>query len=274
MAFIVEARVVIDSFNQFRMKALRMANVQETLDEKLARVTLHGDSETGCYPVVVYIDEAHEIGALDGFDSAFADLREQEVVGIYLSTTSSINELARPTMMIDSDRNPPGTTHVLRFTELYLDTFSHLHFTGAAANLTLQKVRSICVAASLGRSLYVFMFYKGKLDLTLHHRWSAQLATKEQYPIQLLLDLAAHKLTGTFKDSSMNASGRNALLCCRLLIHHTQNQAGQDLSKTLVASHFGTAFIPQSRSTDLARRLSSRILRQCCCCPENASRLQ
>jgi hypothetical protein len=42
----------------------------------------------------------------------------------------------------------------------------------------------------------------------------------------------------------MTASGRSALLCCRLLIHHTQTQAGRDLSKTLVASHLGTAFIP------------------------------
>jgi hypothetical protein len=160
MTFVVKSSVVIDAFNEFRTKALRMANAKESLERKLSRVTIRDDSVDGCYPIVVYIDEAHEIGSLDGFDSAFADLREQEVVGLTLSTTSSMNDLARPSMMIDSGRNPPGTTHVLPFTELFLDTFAHLHFTGAATDLTLQKIRSIRVAASLGRSLYVLYFIR------------------------------------------------------------------------------------------------------------------
>ena len=41
----------------------------------------------------------------------------------------------------------------------------------------------------------------------------------------------------------MQPSGRSALLCSRLLIHHTQNQAGRDLSKTLVASHLSFAYM-------------------------------
>jgi len=81
------------------------------------------------------------------------------------------------------------------------------------------------------------------LNFTFRSRWSAHLETKNHYPIQQLLDLVANKLTGTFKDSSMQPSGRSALLCSRLLIHHTQNQAGRDLSKTLVASHLSFAYM-------------------------------
>lgn len=157
--FKVEPRFVIKAYNQLKTKVLQMAREKENLDERLAKVTID-DPENGCYPIVIYIDEAHEIGPLDGFDSAFADLNQEEIVGIYLSTTSGINHLAPPPTMINSGRNAPGVTHLLPFTELYLDTFSHRHFEGPSTDFTLEKVRSIGVAASLGRALYVFTFDK------------------------------------------------------------------------------------------------------------------
>jgi hypothetical protein len=157
MIFKVNSRFVKEAYTRLKTKALRMAGEKENLDEMFANVTIGDDSAIGCYPIVVYIDEAHEIGPLDGFDSAFADLQQEEIVGIYLSTTSGINHLAPPPNMIDSGRNAPGVTHLLPFTELYLDTFSHRHFTGASTDLTLEKVRSISVAASIGRALYVFI---------------------------------------------------------------------------------------------------------------------
>jgi len=76
----------------------------------------------------------------------------------------------------------------------------------------------------------------------MSRRWYAHL--QSGYPIQKLLDLAANKLTGVSKGHEMNKWGRYALLSCRPLIQKTQNQAGQYLSKALVASGMSIAFIP------------------------------
>jgi hypothetical protein len=76
----------------------------------------------------------------------------------------------------------------------------------------------------------------------MSRRWYAQL--QSEYPIQKLLNLAANKLTGVSKGHKMKECGRYALLSCRLLIHKTQNQAGQYLSKALVASGMSIALIP------------------------------
>jgi len=116
---------------------------------------LSDEPTTGDYPIVMYFDEAHEIGSLDGITSVFGDLKESSIVGIYLSTASRINHLAPSPDMINSDRISDGTTHLLPFTEVSLDPFSHQHFQGLSTHLSLKKVRSILVSASLGRPLYV-----------------------------------------------------------------------------------------------------------------------
>jgi hypothetical protein len=117
--------------------------------------SLSDECNTGRDPIVIYIDEAHEIGSLDGITSVFGDLKQSCVVGIYLSTASRINHLAPSPKTIDSDRNAEDTTHLLPFTEVSLDPFSHQYFKGPSTDLFLKKVRSIIFSASLGRPLYV-----------------------------------------------------------------------------------------------------------------------
>jgi len=114
--------------------------------------------ENDQFPIIVYVDEAHGIKDLNAMTSVFATFKEAGVVGIYLSTTSHISYLAPlPHDMPNLARSPGGeVTYLLPFTELYLDTFSHLHFHGHRSELSLRKVRSISAATSLGRPLYVF----------------------------------------------------------------------------------------------------------------------
>jgi hypothetical protein len=166
-----------------------------------------------------------------------------DVVGIYLSTTSNITQLAPSRETIDGDRVSDDTTLVPPFTELSLDIFAPTHFTGSSKDMTLEKVRSIRVAASLGRPLYVLIFGTEKLSLTCLFRWSAHL--KANYPIFFNLRLAETKLTGTVqKDwSDIPQEGQSALLSVRLLIHRTKNQAGRKLTESLIKSHMATVFM-------------------------------
>jgi hypothetical protein len=119
----------------------------------------HGNFNPREYPIVIYLDEAHGIGPLDGITSALGNLKNVTVVVIYLSTMSLISYLAPSPDMIDSDRASGDATHILPFTELCLDPFAHRYFTGKSSNLTLKKVRLIRVAASLGRPMYVGIFF-------------------------------------------------------------------------------------------------------------------
>jgi hypothetical protein len=72
-------------------------------------------------------------------------------------------------------------------------------------------------------------------------RWCAQLQAR--YPISNFLSLAEAKLTGSSERDIISESGQRALLFSRLLIHKTQNEAGRSLSKELVASHMGFAYM-------------------------------
>src|ERR1700727_2617343 len=101
------------------------------------------------YPIVIYLDEAHGIGPLDGITSALGNLKNATVVVIYVSTTSRINYLAPSSNTIELERAPGDATHLAPFTELCLDPFAHKYFVGKSSNLSLKKVRSIRVAASL-----------------------------------------------------------------------------------------------------------------------------
>jgi hypothetical protein len=94
--------------------------------------------ENDQFPIIVYVDEAHGIKDLNAMTSVFATFKEAGVVGIYLSTTSHISYLAPlPHDMPNLARSPGGeVTYLLPFTELYLDTFSHLHFHGHRSELS------------------------------------------------------------------------------------------------------------------------------------------
>jgi hypothetical protein len=228
--------LVIDTHRQLWTKAFQM-------DHPHDNDSLSDECSIGRDPIVIYIDEAHEIGSLDGISSVFGDLKPSCVVGIYLSTASRITHLAPSPKTIDSDRNAEDTTHLLPFTEVSLDPFSHQYFKGPSTGLSLKKVRSIIVSASLGRPLYVSLLALPRNRILMSFRWSAHLQTKIPYPILSLLKLAEAKLTGSVKGSQTSELGRRALISCRLLIHHTENQAGRQLTKELVASHMSFAYM-------------------------------
>lgn len=83
--------------------------------------------------------------------SVFGDLRHSSVVAIFLSTASEISVFAPSPDAIDSDRHTEEMTLLLPFTELAMHPFAPGHFEG---DLTLGKVRSIEVSATVGRPLY------------------------------------------------------------------------------------------------------------------------
>jgi hypothetical protein len=96
MIFKVDSRLVKEAYTQLKTKVLRMAGEKESLDEMFANVTIGDDSEIGCYPIVVYIDEAHEIGRSDIWMDSIVLLRisSKKKSSAYMSTTSGINHLA------------------------------------------------------------------------------------------------------------------------------------------------------------------------------------
>jgi hypothetical protein len=204
-----------------------------------------GTFDPKVYPIVIYLDEAHGIGALDGVTSALGNLKNAAVVVIYLSTMSRINDLAPSPHMIHSGRASGNATHLIPFTEICLDPFACECFVGQSSDLSLTKVRSIRAAASLGRPMYVEnIFPFSDVEFHMSFRWYAYLLAN--YPIDNLLSLAEAKLTGSSDPEEISESGRRALLSSRLLIHKTENPAGRSLSNELVASHMAFAYMPNA----------------------------